>query len=145
MVGFGPAGKEVCETLNEQRSSVTILDLNSNAIHSAHSRGFNAHIGDARQAEVLRHAHITTAATIVITLPDPTTVRSIVELARSLAPGVHIIARARYHIYRWELQIAGADVVVDEEQQVGLQLAKELGEHMQIATQQDNINNQHDS
>ncbi|MCH8823811.1 MAG: cation:proton antiporter [Planctomycetes bacterium] len=145
VVGFGPAGKEICETLNEQRSSVTIIDLNSNAIHSARSRGFNAHIGDARQAEVLQHAHITTAATIVITLPDPTAVRSIVELARGLAPGVHIIARARYHIYRWELQIAGADVVVDEEQQVGLQLAKELGEHMQIATQQDNINNQHDS
>jgi len=145
VVGFGPAGKEVCETLNEQRSSVTILDLNSNAVHSARNRGFNAHIGDARQAEVLQHAHITTAATIVITLPDPTAVRSIVELARGLAPGVHIIARARYHIYRWELQIAGADVVVDEEQQVGLQLAKELGEHMQIATQQDNINNQHDS
>lgn len=137
VVGFGPAGKEVCETLNEQRSSVTILDLNSNAVHSARNRGFNAHIGDARQAEVLQHAHITTAATIVITLPDPIAVRSIVELARGLAPGVHIIARARYHIYRWELQIAGADVVVDEEQQVGLQLAKELGEHMQTSSAQD--------
>ncbi len=137
VVGFGPAGKEICETLNEQRSSVTIIDLNSNAILSARSRGFNAHIGDARQSEVLQHAHITTASAIVITLPDPAAVRSIVELARGLAPGVHIIARARYHIYRWELQVAGADVVVDEEQQVGLQLAKELGEHMQTSSAQE--------
>jgi len=144
IVGFGPAGKEVSETLNEQRSTVTIIDLNSNAIRSARSRGFNGYVGDARQSEVLQHAHIETAASIVITLPDPAAVRSIVELARGLAPNTHIIARARYHIYRWELQVAGANVVVDEEQQVGLQLAKELGEHMQISTQQNNNSNQDD-
>jgi hypothetical protein len=34
-----------------------------------------------------------------------------------------IVARARYHVYRWELMVAGAPVVIDEEEQVGLRMA----------------------
>jgi hypothetical protein len=38
-------------------------------------------------------------------------------------PTLPIMARARYHVFRWELQLAGAEIVVDEEDQLGRRLA----------------------
>jgi hypothetical protein len=58
-----------------------------------------------------------------VTLPDPAGARQVIEQVHSLSPETPIVARARYHVYRWELMIAGAPVVVDEEEQVGLRMA----------------------
>jgi voltage-gated potassium channel Kch len=69
---------------------------------------------------------VSTAAVVVITIPDPDSVRRIVEHSKILAPATPILARARYHTRRWELELAGASVVVDEEHHVGLRLAAEL-------------------
>ena len=49
--------------------------------------------------------------------------RAIIQLCRQLAPQAAIIARSRYHVRRWELEMAGAREVVDEEDLVGLRMA----------------------
>ena len=48
------------------------------------------------------------------------------HLCRDLAPGAALLVRSRYHVRRWELQLAGAHEVVDEEEQVGRRLAARL-------------------
>ena len=131
LIGFGPAGQAVGETLTEEQALVAIIDLNRRAVTTARRRGFLAHVGDARKAEVLEHVQVARARAVVVTIPDPASVRHIVALIRTLGPDVPIIARARYHAYRWELQVAGAHVVVDEEQTVGERLAAELEEYLE--------------
>ena len=59
-------------------------------------------------------------------VPDPWTARRIVLQVRSLAPHVPIVARSRYHVHRWQLIMAGADAVVDEEDEVGVRIAEEV-------------------
>ena len=59
----------------------------------------------------------------MVTVPDPAAARQVIEGVRSLAPQTPIIARARYHVYRWELIAAGAELVIDEEDEVGLRIA----------------------
>lgn len=126
IVGFGPAGQAVGETLLDRGDSVHVLELNHAAVTEARRLGFHGHYGDATHAEVLEHVHAATAAAVVITIPDPTAARQIVLSLRAMSPDIFIIVRARYHLYRWELQHAGADVVLDEEYQLGTHLAAEL-------------------
>ncbi len=130
IIGFGPAGIAVGETLTGQDLLVRVVDLNPRAISTARQLGFDALVADARKPETLEQVNISTASAVIITVPDPTAVRSIVEQIRVMAPEAHIIARARYHIFHYELKLAGAHVVIDEEQQVGERLADELQSHL---------------
>lgn len=126
VIGFGPAGEAVGTTLEGYGDRVSVIDLNQASVRRAQQLGFTGHIGNAAQAEVLEHAGIEHAIAIVVTVPDPAAAREIVELARSLSPGVHVIARARYHRYFADLQHGGADEVVDEERIVGAILASRM-------------------
>ena len=126
LAGFGPAGQLVASDLIDHYGKrITVLDLNPKARAAADQYGIDFQAGDAGSAEVLEHAGITSAAALIVTLPDPAAVRRVVQVARQLCPEVKIIARSRYHAYRWEIMLAGAEIVVDEEEQVGRRLAVE--------------------
>ena len=83
-------------------------------------------MADATREEVLESVHIRTARAVVVTVPDPATARQVVEQVRSLSPDTFIAVRARYHIYRWQLTVAGGHVVLDEEREVGIRIAEEV-------------------
>lgn len=127
IVGFGPAGQRVAESLlSLYARRILVIDLNPRSVALARQHGVAMHVGNAGQAEVLEAAKVHRAAAVVITLPDPAASRQVIHLCRQLNPNAHILARARYHAYRWELAHAGAEVVVDEEEQVGQRLAAEV-------------------
>lgn len=123
VVGYGPAGQAVGQSLESSGTLVTVIDLNPAAIRKAQLSGFVGLIGDAGQADVLEHAGLGSASVVVVTVPDPAGAETVVGLVRSMSAGVHVIARARYHRYFTDLQNGGADEVVDEEQIVGAILA----------------------
>jgi len=131
IVGFGPAGQRAADSLiADYRDRIVVIDLNARNIAVAQSYGFETLVGDASHRAVLEHAQIGRAATIVITVPDPSASRTVIHHCRHLAPNAAIVARARYHVLRWELHLAGAVDVVDEEEHVGLQLAREAVKHL---------------
>ncbi|HUU29164.1 MAG TPA: cation:proton antiporter [archaeon] len=127
IVGFGPAGRRVAEVLLPKFGKrLFVLDLNPGSRIIAESYGLEFHIGDARQIEVLEHFGVRQASVVVITVPDPDSCRQIIYLAKFLAPEALIVSRSRYHIHQWDLLMAGAEKVVDEESQVGQRLAEEV-------------------
>jgi CPA2 family monovalent cation:H+ antiporter-2 len=127
IVGFGPAGQRVAEGLmNEQMPRITVVELNPKSAAVAQSYGLETHIGDATRVEVLERAHVDTARVVAVTLPDPTTSRQVIEQVRSLSPDTMIVVRARYHMHRWQLASAGAQVVTDEEDGVGAEIALQV-------------------
>jgi len=130
IIGFGPAGEAVAQKVQGSSKCVTVIDLNPSSQARANQLGYIGHIGDAMHADVLEHAGIASASAVVVTIPDPAAARSIVALIRSIAPEVHIIARARYHRFLSELQQGGAHEVVDEERLVGMRLAAQLRRRM---------------
>jgi CPA2 family monovalent cation:H+ antiporter-2 len=127
LVGFGPAGQRIAEammgTLGER---LHVLEINPRNAARAADYGLIAHIGDGQRREVLEHLGVRRFCAVAITVPDPAATRSMIHLIKTLNPRIKVIARARYHVSRWELQLAGADLVVDEEEQVGLVLAGDL-------------------
>ena len=124
IVGFGPAGRRIAEALmHRHKSLLVVVELNAKSADIARTYGLRTYIGDATRAEVLEHLRVTAATTVVVTVPDPATARHVIEQVRALSSQTPVIARARYHVYRWELILAGAEVVIDEEEEVGLRIA----------------------
>ena len=125
VVGFGVAGQQLVEPLIRHGVPLTVVDFQQGNVQTARDRGFNAVMGDARNRELLEHLHIGHALAVVVALPDHLTVITVIHQVRALAPGIPVIARARYHRYVDEIIAAGATVVVDEEQQIGRRLGLE--------------------
>ena len=125
IIGFGPSGRQAAESLLPHcGKQLVILDSNPANAEWAEGLGLRFQLGNARQSETLEHLRIRQAAAVILTLPDPGDVRHIIHLCKSLAPEVKLFVRARYHIFKWEMLLAGAEIVVDEEVQVGRRLAE---------------------
>ncbi|RLE28780.1 MAG: sodium:proton exchanger [Acidobacteria bacterium] len=126
VVGFGPAGAAAATEAQRSGRETVVIELNPRLIAQARKEGFEVHLGDATHPEVLRHAGVGEAAAVAVTVPDHHAAARIIQLVRFLAPGVLVVARSRFHLHTASLFAAGADHVVDEEQEVGEMLTRLL-------------------
>lgn len=133
VIGFGPAGREVSRHLAGYQLEPVIVDVNPKSRQEARKMGLRMHLGDAGQEEILLHAGLNQACMAVVTLPDPITSIRIVEVLRTLRPGLPIAVRSRYNRHFADLNAAGADIVVDEETVVGQTLSRAIVSFMQDA------------
>ncbi|WP_437224285.1 cation:proton antiporter [Planctomicrobium sp. SH661] len=125
IIGFGPSGQMAAEPFLGRPEIVHVVDLSQRCLTRAMEMGFEAHRGDAAQAEILEHVHVATTKAVVITIPDHDGSFRILNEVRRLAPHAHIIVRSRHHRYTLEYESAGASVVVGDEEEVGAALGKE--------------------
>ena len=128
IVGFGPAGQQVATALLEQGITPFVIELNPKTAGIARKKNLTVFMGDAAQSDILAHTRVDIATAMIVTLPDPRTTRMVIENIRLAAPRTAIIAHGRYNISLWELEKAGADHVVDEENVVGISLARKVCE-----------------
>jgi len=132
IIGFGPAGQRVAEAvMGDPELKIVVVEMTPGTADAALAYELDTYIGDATREEVLERAHVDTAVAVVVTLPDPTTARLVVQRVRALAPKAFIVVRARYHVHRWQLDVAGAHAVVDEEDQVGASIAADVLAHIE--------------
>ncbi len=126
IIGFGPAGQNVAAGLLENGIKPSVLEMRPAMARIARENGLTVHMGDAGHEEVLLHSGLAGACLVVVTIPDPRSVRDIVKNIRRLSPGSTVIARSRYNRHTAEINKAGAHLTVDEEEIVGEQLAKHV-------------------
>jgi len=126
VVGLGPAGRQVVQTLLAQHLEPVIIDVNPKSRDYARQQSLHLHLGDAGQEEILIHAGLLDVCMVVVTVPDPHAAVRIVEIIRRLRPNVPIAARCRYNRHVADLQGAGADIVVDEEVTMGNMLSRHI-------------------
>ena len=141
IIGFGPAGQRVAESLMKEQASLVVVELNPKSAINAQAHGFRTYIGDATRAEVMELLQLRAAKAVAVTVPDPITAQQIIDCIRSLSPETVIIARSRYHIYRPNLIRVGATTVVDEEEEVGLRIASEVKKKVQATGSEPGIAN----
>ena len=130
VVGLGPAGRQVVQTLVARRLETVIIDVNPKSREYARQQSLNLHLGDAGQVEVLMHAGLPEVCMVVVTIPDPHAAVRIVKTIRQLRPHVPITARCRYNRHVADLEGAGADIVVDEEITVGNMLSGQIIDYL---------------
>ncbi len=93
LVGHGRVGERIAQSLREQGIPFVVADENREVVDALRKDGIAAVSGDASTPEVLIQAHIARAAVLVITIPDTMSVRKMVEIARTLNPGIDVILR----------------------------------------------------
>ncbi len=116
VAGYGATGKSVARAAEITGIPYMVIELNPEIIRKEKtSRHPHFIFGDAAQKEILEHAGIYQARSLVIVVSEQGAVPRIIRLARQLSPHIHIVARIRHIRHTQEILDIGADEVVSEE------------------------------
>jgi CPA2 family monovalent cation:H+ antiporter-2 len=124
LVGYGTAGQRAGRVLQDQGETVLVMELDPLVAEFASRQGLICKIGDATQTANLTRSKIQDAKALIVALPDVRLARLVLSNSKLVAPHVPVVCRARYHHLAAELDMVGADVVVDEEFSMGEQLGQ---------------------
>ncbi len=133
IIGFGPSGRRVARALLDYGLKPEVIELNPASVIAAHAMGLKVHLGEASNTDILAHAGVTASCVTVITVPDPRTAKRILQGVHTLSPAASVIVRSRYNISTMDFWELGAAFVVDEEQVVGQELARQVIEFLKEA------------
>lgn len=126
IVGFGVAGRLAAEALQVCNVPFVCLELNSDNVRNAKKAGLPVYYGDATSEEALSHAHIAQARLVVLLMNDPTAVQRVVDTSKRVAPHVPVLMRTHYLGERGALLKLGADDVVAEEIEGGVEIIQRM-------------------
>ena len=93
LIGYGRVGRRIAEALRQRSIPYVVVEQNREAVDALRREGIAAVSGDAMTPEVLVQSHIAQAAMLVIAIPDAVDVRKMVEIARTLNPGIAVVLR----------------------------------------------------
>ena len=127
VVGLGPIGKQVTQFLARSGVELTLIDTNPGNFQDLAQLGFQTIAGDASEARTLKLAGVDRAHLIVITIPNDVFATDTIRSIRRLREDCTIVARCRYKTFVAELERAGADLVVCEEDEAGQRLIERMG------------------
>ncbi len=94
LVGYGRVGQRIGEALIQRGVPIVVAEHNREVVEALRRRGIAAVSGDASEPAVLIQAHVARAQMLVIAVPDTFRARKMMEIARTLRPGIEIVARA---------------------------------------------------
>lgn len=120
VLGYGLNGENVSRVLTQCGVSFRVIELSIQRANLARSREIPVLFGDGSRSDVLEHAGIESASTLVITLSDPAAARRALAVARRMSPNIHVIVRTRYVSEREELMRLGANEIIPEELETSL-------------------------
>jgi CPA2 family monovalent cation:H+ antiporter-2 len=93
LVGYGRVGSRIGEALLDRGVPLIVAEQNREIVERLRERGLLAVSGDASDAAVLVQAHVARARTLIVAVPDAVGARRMVEIARTLNPGVETVIR----------------------------------------------------
>lgn len=125
--GWGLNGQHLSSVLREGGIPYVAVDADPSQIRAAREAGEKRVLfGDAGRPEILSAAGLEDAAALVLTLSDPTASRQAIQAARSMAPEVPIIVRARVARDIPELVRLGADEVVGQDLETSIEITRRV-------------------
>lgn len=124
--GFGPLGQALCGIMDRKKIDYLIVELNPKTIADLIHRNIPAVFGDGASPEILFHCNIESAKVLAIVIPDYLDSLKIIEHAKKLNPDIFIITRSKYRDLVDNLYEAGADVVISEELEGGIEIGRAL-------------------
>ena len=93
LVGHGRVGARLAQAMLERGIPFVVVEHQRERVDELRRQGCVAVFGDADDPAVLVQAHVATAAMLVVATPDTVGVRRMVELARTLNPGIDVVLR----------------------------------------------------
>jgi CPA2 family monovalent cation:H+ antiporter-2 len=122
IVGYGLNGRNLSRVLRAVGIPYVVLELNAEVVKRAKDKGEKINFGDSTRREVLSHAAIDKAWSLVLAISDPHAARRTVKTARAMNPNLHIVVRTRYVAEIPELFKIGATEVIPEEFETSIEI-----------------------
>ncbi len=122
--GFGPLGETIGHLLKKSGICYVVLELNPKTAEKLKKAKCPVYIGDGASAELLSHSGIESAKLLAIAVPDYVNSLAIIRQARRLNPQITIITRSKYRDHVEDFYDAGADIVVCEELEAGVEMGR---------------------
>ncbi|GGC21841.1 cation:proton antiporter domain-containing protein [Pseudoduganella buxea] len=122
--GYGRVGQLVAEVLARQGIGHVAIDRDHHLVKAGRERSPDVFSGDASMPHLLTRVGIGACAAVVLTMDDPKSALEAVRALRRSYPALPIYARARDEKHARALKAAGANEVISETVESGLQLAR---------------------
>jgi monovalent cation:proton antiporter-2 (CPA2) family protein len=107
MAGFGRVGQVVGRILRMAGHSLTVLDLDPDAVDLLRRLGQKVYYGDASRLDLLVAAGLPNAKLFVLAIDDPEKSVEVAALVRRHCPSLPILARARNRQHYYQLRKLG--------------------------------------
>ena len=131
--GFGPLGMTVGKLLERRGMPFVVLELNPATAARVKAGGYRVYVGDGASGALLHHSGIENARLLAIAVPDQLNALAIVSQARRMNEKLYIVTRSRYRDQCQSLYDAGADVVVCEELEGGIEMGRYIMQELGMA------------
>jgi monovalent cation:proton antiporter-2 (CPA2) family protein len=114
IAGFGRVGQVVARLLVARGIRVTVLEHDPEQLEALRRFGFKVYFGDARRHDLLASAGAGEARLLVVATDDRDGTEEIVAMAKRNFPHLKLVARAFDRPHAYDLERAGADLVIRE-------------------------------
>jgi len=125
LCGYGRVGRVVYEAIRQQAIGVVVIEQDAGAVASLREQGVAVLHGSASNPVILERAGISRARILIAAIPDPLSIRRMVEMARDANPEIDIVVRTHSQAERRHIERQGANEAVVGE----LELAMEMSRH----------------
>lgn len=125
VAGYGRNGRAIARVLRAADIPFVLAEWDYPALSDASAQGMETVWGDIGQDVILHATGIENARMIILTVPDPGTIRLAASRARALNPNVIVIARAVLERNVPELRGAGVDRVIQPEFEGGIEIVRQ--------------------
>jgi CPA2 family monovalent cation:H+ antiporter-2 len=122
IIGYGLVGRNIVRAAKIADIPYVIVEMNPETVKQEKENGEPIFYGDSTNEEVLVHAGIKKARTVVVAISDPTSERRITQLSSELNPAAYLIIRTRYVNETAPLTELGADEVIPEEYETSIEI-----------------------
>lgn len=124
IAGYGPAGRELVCRLRDLGRRFVVVDLNPVTVRALSDAGEPAFYGDVTRREVLETLGVERARQMIVVISDEQAAERAVSVARSLAPRLPIVVRARWDADVEAFEKAGATEVISAEREAAVAVAE---------------------
>jgi K+:H+ antiporter len=135
ILGYGTVGRTLGEVLLSNRVPFVALEIDPTIVREARRRGHPVRYGDAGSEEMLRHLGAERAHILALTLPDHVMARTVLKRVRRLNPRLHVMVRGRRGSEDEQLYHDGADEVIHEKFEVGVEFLARILRRLNLPKQ----------
>ncbi|HXH28293.1 MAG TPA: NAD-binding protein, partial [Candidatus Polarisedimenticolia bacterium] len=136
ILGYGTVGRTLGDILMANGLPFLALEIDPTLVREARRRGHPVHYGDASSEELLRHVGVDRARLLAVTLPDLVMERTVIRRARRMRPELFILARGRRGTEDEQLYLDGADEVIHETFEVGIEFIARILRRLHLPKQE---------
>jgi monovalent cation:H+ antiporter-2, CPA2 family len=141
IIGFGPIGEEVSDTVTRLGFAPIIIEQNIDTVSTRESKALQIIFGDATSPHILEAAKIESARLLVITVPSLSATKEIIRTARQINPKIRILTRIHYISEEKLMQELNVQYVCDEKEclKVFVAVVKSLAQRIPITIKSSKI------